>query len=104
MAFGVQPKELKKWKERVEKGEVALLTHYWYDPRFPQYRTVTKAGCSNLKKLIRWGKKYGLKPQWIDKRNRYPHFDLMGKKQLDILRAEGCTDQIHRFRLEEIRE
>ncbi|MCA1053839.1 hypothetical protein LCM10_02480 [Rossellomorea aquimaris] len=98
MAFGVNRKELNDWKERVGKGEVAFITHYWVDERFPQFKTVTKAGCSDIEKLSRWGKKYGLEEKWIHKRkDGFPHFDLLGDTQLRILKEEGQDDQIRRF-------
>lgn len=78
MAFGVKREELNEWKRKVLAGEVAFLTHYWFDPRFPESRCVTKVGCSNLEKLKIWGSKYGLKPEWMDRKDSYPHFDLMG--------------------------
>ncbi|OZM56221.1 hypothetical protein CIB95_12410 [Lottiidibacillus patelloidae] len=101
MAFGVKREELTKWKRDVLSGEIAFLTHFWYDSRFPQYKTVTKAGCADIKKLINWGKKYGFKEEWIHNRDGYPHFDLLGENQLEILQKEGITDQIIRFKLEE---
>ncbi|MGV3488621.1 MAG: hypothetical protein ACO1OC_08580 [Tuberibacillus sp.] len=101
MAFGIKKTELNRWKRQVCSGQIAFLTHYWYDVRFPQYRTVTKAGCSDIDKLISWGKKYGLKPKWIDKRSDFPHYDLMGETQRKILIAEGCFEDIKKFRLED---
>jgi hypothetical protein len=102
MAFGLKRAELLSWKQKVEAGEISFLTHYWYDERFPHYKTVTKAGCADLHKLITWGKKYGLKKEWIDHRSNFPHFDLLGNTQLEILEAEGLTEQIERFKLVEI--
>ncbi|MFC4617497.1 hypothetical protein ACFO4N_01990 [Camelliibacillus cellulosilyticus] len=99
MAFGIQKQELMRWKERVQAGDIAFITHYWFDPRFPQFQTVTKAGCADIEKLVRWGKHYRLKEQAIDRRNRFPHFDLMGAKQIEILVAEGLWDQIAQFSL-----
>jgi len=52
MAFGITKEQLMSWKKLVKRGEIAFLTHYWYDERFPQYHTVTKVGCSNINKLI----------------------------------------------------
>ncbi|WP_413381319.1 hypothetical protein [Alkalihalobacillus sp. 1P02AB] len=97
MAFGITRYELLAWKERVNKGEIAFMTHYWYDERFPQCNTVTKVGCVNLGKLIEWGKKYQLQPSWIDTRNDYPHFDLLGEKQIEILKKENQWSQMERF-------
>ncbi len=62
-----------------EKGEIAFLTHYWLDDRFPEAKTVTKAGCADIDKLIRWGAAYGLKKEWIHKKSEFPHFDLLGR-------------------------
>ena len=92
MAFGINREELKNWKASVEKGEIAFLTHYWLDDRFPGCKTVTKVGCSDLDKLIAWGKTHGLEPEWIDKRKaNLPHFDLFGERRDAILRREGLT-------------
>ncbi|WP_027724464.1 hypothetical protein [Tuberibacillus calidus] len=101
MAFGIKREELTLWKQKVASGEVALITHFWHDPRFPQYKTVTKAGCSDLDKLKRWGEKYGLKAKWIDRRSPYPHYDLMGETQIKVLLAEGQSEDLKRFRLED---
>ena len=99
MAFGIKRKELVEWKQAVENGEIAFLTHYWLDDRFPGCSTVTKAGCADIEKLVEWGKQYGLKREWIDMRENYPHFDLFGKHELNILEHEGLTDQLERFGL-----
>ncbi|SFE37016.1 hypothetical protein [Alteribacillus iranensis] len=100
MAFGIKRSELESWKKLASKGEVAFITHYWYDERFPDCTTVTKAACSDLSTLIKWGQKYGLKKEWIHYREWFPHFDLLGEKQLYILKEENKTDQIARFQLE----
>ncbi len=99
MAFGINREELKSWKEKVNTGEMAFLTHYWLHPRFPENNTVTKAGCNDLEKLVKWGKQYGLKEEWVDHRPLYPHFDLIGVKQVDILFQEGLDSHVERFRL-----
>ncbi len=99
MAFGVKRDELIAWKKKVKNGEIAFLTHYWLDDRFPNSKTVTKVGCAKVEKLKEWGRKYGLKPEWIHKDEKYPHFDLIGKFQKDILVQEGIMDQIERFKL-----
>jgi len=99
MAFGIGRTELQVWKRSVSKGDIAFLTHYWLDERFPGCKTVTKVGCSDIEKLIEWGKKYGLKAEWIDMREDYPHFDLFGHHERDILKNEGLTKQLERFRL-----
>ena len=75
------------------------LTHYWLDDRFPGCKTVTKVGCSNLDKLIAWGKRYDLKKEWIHLDPDYPHFDLFGDTQKKILVAEDKWDHIEKFRL-----
>lgn len=97
MAFGITREELTTWKKAVQSGEIAFLTHYWVDERFPGCNTVTKVGCADLPKLVQWGKKYGLKAEWIDLRKDYPHFDLFGKIERDILTKEGFSDQLERF-------
>ncbi len=98
MAFGIRKHELRDWKQRVKRGEIAFLTHYWLDDRFPKARSVTKVGCCNIKTLSQWGEKYGLKKEWIHQReDGYPHFDLLGDIQIDILLKEGLQDHIARF-------
>lgn len=99
MAFGINRAELREWKTAVASGEIAFLTHYWLDERFPGCKTVTKAGCANLDKLAQWGAKYGLKREWIDMRNNFPHFDLFGKYEREILLQEGLIEQLERFDL-----
>ena len=99
MAFGINREELLEWKAAVRKGEVAFLTHYWLDDRFPGCKTVTKAGCADLEKLAEWGRQYGLKKEWIDFRKDYPHFDLFGETERRILQSEGLLDQLKRFNL-----
>ncbi|WP_349410641.1 hypothetical protein [Pseudalkalibacillus sp. SCS-8] len=100
MAFGIRRTELEAWKRKAEQNEIAFLTHYWIDPRFPEYETVTKVGCNDLDKLIEWGKSHGLRKEWIDHHSGYPHYDLLGERQLAILRAEGQFEQIQRFNLD----
>jgi len=97
MAFGITRKEMREWKESVLRGEIAFLTHYWLDDRFPGVRTVTKVGCSDLDKLASWCRENGLNPAYIHKREEYPHFDLLGCKQAEILQKEGRYDQLDRF-------
>ncbi|KXH81717.1 hypothetical protein [Sporosarcina sp. HYO08] len=99
MAFGIKREELIQWKKAVQNGEIAFLTHYWLDERFPGCTTVTKVGCADVGKLAQWGAQYGLKKEWIDQRNDYPHFDLLGERQRDILLKEGIKDQLKRFNL-----
>ncbi|ARK30827.1 hypothetical protein [Halalkalibacter krulwichiae] len=94
MAFGINKAILKQWKQHAEQGEIAFLTHFWLDDRFPGCTTVTKVASSDLDKLIKWGKQYGLKPEWIHKREGYPHFDLLGERQKDILKKEGKLEQL----------
>ncbi|WP_127581261.1 hypothetical protein [Paenibacillus koleovorans] len=99
MAFGITRQEMNAWKQAVSRGDLAFLTHYWLDPRFPDSRTVTKVGCSDLGKLADWCVRNGLNPRYIHRRAEYPHFDLIGPKQVQILRAEGLLEQVNRFRL-----
>lgn len=99
MAFGIKRKELEAWKQEVLAGNIAFLTHYWLDPRFPNIKTVTKVGCSDLERLTTWCIQYELPPQHIHKRFLFPHFDLIGPKQIDILLEEGYREQLERFKL-----
>jgi len=99
MAFGLKRKELNDWKAKVAAGEIAYMTHYWLEPRFPGITTVTKVGCSDLAKLTGWCRTHGLNPAYIHRRGEYPHFDLIGPKQKAILAEEGLWEQIARFRL-----
>ncbi|MDN7240554.1 hypothetical protein QWY14_02075 [Planococcus sp. N028] len=99
MAFGVKREELQRWKQDVEAGKIAFLTHYWVDERFPGCDTVTKVGCCDLEKLGEWGRQYGLRPEWMDLRGNYPHFDLFGDRQSQILTAEGINDQLKKFNI-----
>lgn len=95
MAFGIKRKDLAEWKQKIDHGEIAFLTHYWLDDRFPGCNTVTKVGCLDLKKLADWGKEYGLKEEWIHHRqDGYSHFDLIGNRQREILKAEGLHAHI----------
>ncbi|MCZ8523969.1 MULTISPECIES: hypothetical protein [Paenibacillus] len=99
MAFGITRAELTRWKEAVSRGDIAYLTHYWLDPRFPGITTVTKVGCTDLGRLSAWCLAHGLDPNYIHHRPPYPHFDLIGPKQREILLAAGLTEQLQRFRL-----
>lgn len=99
MAFGLTKEELNNWKKQVHANKIAIITHYWRDDRFPEATSVTKIGCANLDKLIKWGKKYGLKAEWIDYKENYPHFDVFGRKQVEILVDEKKFDQIKKFNL-----
>lgn len=99
MAFGIKREELTHWKYKVKKGEIAFITHYWHDVRFKNCHTVTKVGCKDLKKLADWGNKYALKKEWIDMHPLYPHFDLFGEKQKEILIKEGLHHHLKRFNL-----
>lgn len=98
MAFGIKRAELHAWKKKVDKAEIAFITHFWRDARFPNATTVTKVGCGELSTLIDWGMQYGLKEEWIH-HGRYPHFDLFGKRQKEILIKEAQFDQMNRFNL-----
>lgn len=97
MAFGLKRDELQNWKKNVHAGEIAFLTHYWLDSRFPGCTTVTKVGCKDITKLMQWGDQYGLSPEWIHQDEDYPHYDLFGERQRDILVAEKQWNQLERF-------
>ncbi|AJD91124.1 hypothetical protein JMA_18070 [Jeotgalibacillus malaysiensis] len=100
MAFGIKRAELVKWKRDIDRGEIAFLTHYWVDDRFHEMRTVTKAGAMNIDQLSDWGSQYGLKKEWIHIReDGYSHYDLIGDTQLYILKSEGLTEHIERFKI-----
>ncbi len=97
MAFGVTRQEMNAWKDKVSSGEIAFLTHYWLDPRFPGIKTVTKVGCKDLNRLREWCERNGLNPDYIHDRTNYPHFDLIGWKQKEILYREKQWEQVKRF-------
>ncbi|EIT86861.1 hypothetical protein A374_04784 [Fictibacillus macauensis ZFHKF-1] len=97
MAFGITRHELQVWKNEVASGKVAFLTHYWQDDRFPECYTVTKVGCNNKEKLLKWGAQYGLKPEWIDDHPGLPHFDLLGERQVAILQQENEYEQLRKL-------
>ncbi|MFD1037879.1 hypothetical protein ACFQ3N_05590 [Virgibacillus byunsanensis] len=99
MAFGINKIELRVWKDQVRKGNISILTHYWLDERFPNCYTVTKVGCNNMERLIKWGEKYGLQAEWIHNDPVYPHFDLFGERQREILLKENQLDHIKKFNL-----
>jgi len=99
MAFGINRTELKNWKRKVKNGDIAFLTHFWIDDRFPGCQTVTKVGCIDIRKLTKWGKKYDLKEEWIDMHDQFPHFDLFGTKQKEVLIKEKMWMHILRFNL-----
>ena len=102
MAFGITRDELIEWKRCVERNEIAFLTHYWLNKRFPGCNTVTKVGCADVRRLVQWGKQYGLKEEWIDHKEGYPHFDLFGKYEHGILTKEGLLSQLKRFKKEDV--
>lgn len=104
MAFGIKREELLQWKKAVSKGEIAFLTHYWTDPRFPRFNTVTKVGCCDMERLTEWCRSNGLNPSYIHNRPPYPHFDLLGPKQREILRKEQQWEQLERFKLQDMRD
>mgnify|MGYP001463706357 CR=1 FL=1 len=98
MAFGINREDIKKWKQKIDQGEIAFLTHYWLDDRFPGCKTVTKAGCKDIEKLAEWGKKYGLKKEWIHiRKGGYPHFDLFGEWERKVLENENQGDILKKF-------
>jgi len=95
LAFGINKIELKEWKRKIDEGEIAFLTHYWLDNRFPGSKTVTKVGCQDLHKLEMWGAQYGLKKEWIHiRKDGYSHYDLIGPRQAEILTKEGLHHHI----------
>ncbi|MEQ2525268.1 hypothetical protein EKG37_06265 [Robertmurraya yapensis] len=90
MAFGIKREEVKAWKDAIDRGEIAFLTHYWLDDRFPGCNTVTKVGCKDLQRLANWGRQYGLKKEWIHiRKDGYSHFDLIGEHEKRILKEEN---------------
>ncbi|MDQ0214047.1 hypothetical protein J2S13_000442 [Oikeobacillus pervagus] len=98
MAFGIKRIELQQWKQKIDNGHIAFLTHFWQDPRFPHVRSVTKVGCQDLVKLASWGKNYGLKEEWIHVRqDGYSHYDLLGPTQEKILKEMGLTTHLSKF-------
>ncbi|KAA9001009.1 hypothetical protein F4V43_14280 [Paenibacillus spiritus] len=99
MAFGIDRNELNRWKAAVSEGRIAFLTHYWLDSRFPGINTVTKVGCADRERLADWCRSHGLPPEYIHNRSPFPHFDLLGPRQADILRREGQWEQLRRFKL-----
>lgn len=99
MAFGITKSELNSWKSKVKNGEIAFLTHYWLDERFPSNFTVTKVGCSDKEKLLAWGERFSLKAGWIHQDPHFPHFDLFGETQIKVLQTEGKWEQINKFAL-----
>jgi hypothetical protein len=95
LAFGIKRNELKEWKQKIDQGEIAFLTHYWLDERFPNSNTVTKVGCNDIERLAVWGRKHGLEKEWIHHRpDGYSHFDLIGHRQKEILQIEGLNHHI----------
>ncbi|MFE0504685.1 hypothetical protein ACWF7H_15450 [Peribacillus butanolivorans] len=95
MAFGIKRVDVVAWKQQIDQGQIAFLTHYWLDDRFPGCKTVTKVGCNDLERLAEWGKKYGLKKEWIHHRkDGYSHFDLLGVRQKEILKAEDIKERL----------
>ncbi|TDQ39754.1 hypothetical protein [Aureibacillus halotolerans] len=99
MAFGIKRHELMHWKRAVARGEIAFLTHYWIHPDKDDVRTITKAGCRDVDKLVKWGATYGLKKEWIHFREAYPHFDLFGHIQWTVLKREGLDSHLVRFQI-----
>lgn len=97
VAFGIKRIHLNEWKKKAASGEIAFLTHYWLDDRFPDFTTVTKVACEDIEKLVEWGKQYDLKEEWIHHRAKFPHFDLLGERQRLILEKEGKVGQLKRL-------
>jgi|SRR5690606_36132141 len=104
IAFGITRAELEAWKAAIDQGEIAFLTHYWRDARFPNSRTVTKVGCRDVNKLASWCIEHHLDPQYIHYRDKYPHFDLLGPYQYKVLQQLGLHDHIVRFGLHKQRQ
>ncbi|TSB45156.1 hypothetical protein [Alkalicoccobacillus porphyridii] len=94
MAFGINRKQLNEWKNTAANGDIAFLTHYWLDERFPGCTSVTKVACTDVDRLANWGEQYGLKKEWIHKHERFPHFDLFGEWQQRILKREQKLEQL----------
>lgn len=95
LAFGIKREELIAWKKKIDHGEIAFLTHYWLDDRFPGFNTVTKVGCKDIDKLIQWGSQYGLRKEWIHiRKDGYSHFDLIGERQKEILEKENIDTNL----------
>ncbi|WP_407408720.1 hypothetical protein [Peribacillus sp.] len=95
MAFGIKRVDVINWKRQIDQGKIAFLTHYWLDDRFPSCKTVTKVGCKDMDRLAEWGEKYGLRKEWIHHRkDGYSHFDLLGDRQRDILKAEDIKERL----------
>lgn len=99
MAFGITREELTQWKHAVAKGEIAFLTHFWLEPRFPGIHSVTKVGCADMERLSAWCLANGLNPRYIHNRPPYPHYDLIGEKQKEILQKEQLWHHLKRFKL-----
>ncbi|MFC0471839.1 hypothetical protein ACFFHM_15375 [Halalkalibacter kiskunsagensis] len=97
MAFGITREELNEWRQQAQKGEIAFLTHFWLDERFPECTSVTKVACVDIQKLKKWGEQYGLKSEWIHYRQKYPHFDLFGERQRYILIQEKKENQLNKL-------
>jgi hypothetical protein len=100
MAFGIKKYELMNWKKKVIEGNnIAFLTHYWLHPRYSGITTVTKAGCADIDRLVEWGRSYGLKKEWIHLHDEFPHFDLIGDMQKEILHKEELLEHLKRFNI-----
>ncbi|WP_018663571.1 hypothetical protein [Heyndrickxia acidiproducens] len=99
MAFGISRTQLKAWKDAIDRGEIAFLTHFWLDDRFPEAKSVTKVGCNDLGRLAGWGARYELRKEWIHiRKDGYSHFDLFGNKQREVLEKEGQLSFVpHKF-------
>ncbi len=50
----------------------------------------------SLEELVAWGEERNLRPEWIDRRNVLPHFDVLGDSVTEhepgVSRAELVTD------------
>ena len=45
----------------------------------------------SLGELLEWGRRHGLEPEWVDRRNDLPHFDLYGARL--AVCGEGVSDR-----------
>lgn len=64
-----------------------MIKHHFHTARRDVPRLGAKRGdrlCHvysdrSIEELVRWGEKRGLKPEWIDRRNVLPHFDVVAE-------------------------
>ncbi|GAC43630.1 hypothetical protein PPOP_3029 [Paenibacillus popilliae ATCC 14706] len=53
--------------------------------------------CADMARLSVWCVEHGLNPRYIHARRPFPHYDLIGPRQREILRQEQQWDQLERF-------